>query len=78
MLGDGDDVGLAMGEDEGAGERGDGVGIGAEASVALRRSPDCSGIEIEIDHRAEIEVEAGIGQLLGHRRIERSALSGVA
>src|SRR6185437_73122 len=69
MLGDGDDPRVAMSADEGAGESGNRVGVWAEAPVALA-DDGIFRIEIEIDHRAEIEVEARVGKLLGHRRIE--------
>ena len=60
------DTRSAMGADEGAGERGDGIGIGPETPVPLHDDV-VVGIEAEIDDRTEIEVEAGLGQLLGHR-----------
>ena len=69
VLGHGDDIGVAMRGDEGARQRGDGIGIGAEASVALA-DHRIAGIEVEIDDRAEIEIEAGIGELLRHGRVE--------
>jgi hypothetical protein len=58
-----------MGHDEGAGKLGDNVGVGAEAAVALA-DHRIGGVEVQIDHGAEIEVEAGLGQLLRHGRIE--------
>jgi hypothetical protein len=69
MLRHGGDSCRAMGADEGGGKRGDGVGVGSEASVPLHDDV-VVGIEAEIDHWAEIEVETRLGQLLGHRPVE--------
>jgi hypothetical protein len=58
-----------MGDDEGAGKLGHRLWIGAEAPLPpaddrVRR------IGVEVNHGAEIEVDAGAGELLGHAAIE--------
>ena len=58
-----------MGADEGAGKGGNRVGIGPETSVPLH-DDIVVGIDAEIDHRTEIEIEAGLGQFLGHGLVE--------
>ncbi len=45
------------------------MGIGAEAPLAPA-DHRIVGVEIEVDHGAEIEVEAGLCQLVGHRLVE--------
>ena len=50
-------------------------GIGAEASLALA-DHGIPGIEVEIDHGAEIEIEAGLRELLppsSHKASRRSS-----
>ena len=69
VLDHGDDASFAMGEDEGARQRRDGIGIGAEAPLAPA-DHRIVGVEIEVDHGAEIEVEAGLCQLVGHRLVK--------
>src|SRR5680860_1378545 len=65
MLGHSDDIGRAVRLDEGCRERRHRVGVGAEASVS-GADHRVMRIEIEIDHGAEIHVEAGLGQLRRH------------
>src|ERR1700680_2662459 len=69
MLGDDQDARLLMSIDEFAGILDDLVRVGAEASP---KAADCriGRIEVEIDDRAEVEVEPEIGKLPRGRRIE--------
>src|SRR5512140_3584281 len=69
VLGHRDNAGVAMRQDKGASKLGDRVGVGTEASLPLS-DHRVGWIKIEIDHRAKIEVEAGLGQILGHARVE--------
>src|SRR5680860_684536 len=69
MLGHGDDVRRAMRLDERRGQRSDDIGVRAEAPPA-RADHRVAGIGVEIDHGAEIHVEADIGQLRRHLAIE--------
>src|SRR5262249_4613315 len=69
VLGHGDDACVAMRQDKSAGKLGDGVGVGAAAPLPL---PDhrVGRMEIEIDHGSEIEIEAGLSEVLGHAGIK--------
>src|SRR6478736_5031796 len=62
-------VRLAMRGDEGAGERRHGVVVCAVASLPPHddRIP---GIDAEIDHRTEIDVDPGTGELLRHLAVD--------
>jgi hypothetical protein len=69
VLGRGNDIGLAVGGDEGARERRHGLWVCAEASLAPR-DDRIAGIGVEIHHRPEIEIDPRLRKLLRHAPIE--------